>query len=163
VLAGLRSWPRSAKVTVAVLGAWALLMTTAAIGAAAGDADPQGVRAAGSVEATVPSTTAAPATTTTTTAPATTTTTAAPTTTAPPTTAAPTTTAPPPPPPPTTAAPAPQPVAAPAPATTQAPAPAAVYYANCDAARAAGAAPVRTGDPGYGSHLDRDGDGVGCE
>ncbi|MFL1378037.1 MULTISPECIES: excalibur calcium-binding domain-containing protein [unclassified Nocardiopsis] len=38
-----------------------------------------------------------------------------------------------------------------------------VYYQNCDAARAAGAAPVRRGDPGYGSHLDRDGDGVGCE
>jgi hypothetical protein len=39
----------------------------------------------------------------------------------------------------------------------------AVYYENCDAARAAGAAPVRTGDPGYGSHLDRDGDGSACE
>ncbi|MFJ6080589.1 excalibur calcium-binding domain-containing protein [Streptomyces sp. NPDC092369] len=38
-----------------------------------------------------------------------------------------------------------------------------VYYANCAAARAAGAAPVRVGDPGYGRHLDRDGDGVGCE
>ncbi|MFR9754709.1 excalibur calcium-binding domain-containing protein [Streptomyces sp. TR06-5] len=38
-----------------------------------------------------------------------------------------------------------------------------VYYENCDAARAAGAAPVRRGDPGYGSHLDRDGDGVACE
>lgn len=37
------------------------------------------------------------------------------------------------------------------------------YYANCRAARAAGAAPVRRGDPGYGRHLDRDGDGVGCE
>ncbi|MEU0082555.1 excalibur calcium-binding domain-containing protein [Streptomyces sp. NPDC006274] len=37
------------------------------------------------------------------------------------------------------------------------------YYANCTAARAAGAAPVRAGDPGYGRHLDRDGDGVGCE
>lgn len=36
-------------------------------------------------------------------------------------------------------------------------------YANCSEARAAGAAPVRRGDPGYGSHLDRDGDGVGCE
>jgi hypothetical protein len=35
-------------------------------------------------------------------------------------------------------------------------------YANCTAARAAGAAPVRRGEPGYGSHLDRD-DGVGCE
>jgi hypothetical protein len=38
-----------------------------------------------------------------------------------------------------------------------------VYYKNCDAARAAGAAPVYEGEPGYGSHLDRDGDGVGCE
>jgi hypothetical protein len=36
-------------------------------------------------------------------------------------------------------------------------------FANCSAARAAGAAPVRRGDPGYGPHLDRDGDGVGCE
>ncbi|WP_405752958.1 excalibur calcium-binding domain-containing protein [Streptomyces sp. NBC_00012] len=36
-------------------------------------------------------------------------------------------------------------------------------YANCSAARAAGAAPVHTGEPGYGRHLDRDGDGVGCE
>ncbi|MFJ9429389.1 excalibur calcium-binding domain-containing protein [Streptomyces sp. NPDC101490] len=37
------------------------------------------------------------------------------------------------------------------------------YYRNCSAARAAGAAPVYRGDPGYGRHLDRDGDGVGCE
>lgn len=36
-------------------------------------------------------------------------------------------------------------------------------FANCSAARAAGAAPVRAGQPGYGRHLDRDGDGVGCE
>lgn len=36
-------------------------------------------------------------------------------------------------------------------------------YANCSAARAAGAAPVRRGQPGYGPHLDRDNDGVGCE
>ncbi|GAA3901175.1 hypothetical protein GCM10022276_19960 [Sphingomonas limnosediminicola] len=36
-------------------------------------------------------------------------------------------------------------------------------FRNCAAARAAGAAPVRRGDPGYGSHLDRDGDGIGCE
>ena len=36
-------------------------------------------------------------------------------------------------------------------------------FANCSAARAAGAAPVRRGDPGYGVHLDRDRDGVGCE
>jgi hypothetical protein len=38
-----------------------------------------------------------------------------------------------------------------------------VYFANCSAARAAGAAPVHRGDPGYSSKLDRDGDGVGCE
>jgi hypothetical protein len=38
-----------------------------------------------------------------------------------------------------------------------------VSFENCDAARAAGAAPVRRGDPGYGPHLDRDGDGSGCE
>ena len=37
------------------------------------------------------------------------------------------------------------------------------FFANCSAARAAGAAPVRRGDPGYSSKLDRDGDGVGCE
>lgn len=36
-------------------------------------------------------------------------------------------------------------------------------FPNCAAARAAGAAPVRAGDPGYGRHLDRDGDGIGCE
>ena len=36
-------------------------------------------------------------------------------------------------------------------------------FANCSQARAAGAAPVRAGDAGYGRHLDRDGDGVGCE
>ena len=36
-------------------------------------------------------------------------------------------------------------------------------FANCAQARAAGAAPVRSGDPGYGRHLDRDGDGIGCE
>lgn len=38
-----------------------------------------------------------------------------------------------------------------------------VYYRNCAAARAAGAAPVRSGDPGYARHLDRDNDGIGCE
>ncbi len=36
-------------------------------------------------------------------------------------------------------------------------------FANCAEARAAGAAPVRRGEPGYGPHLDRDNDGVGCE
>jgi hypothetical protein len=51
----------------------------------------------------------------------------------------------------------PEPVEAPAPFMDSA------YYANCSAARAAGAAPVRMGDPGYAPHLDRDRDGVGCE
>lgn len=36
-------------------------------------------------------------------------------------------------------------------------------FANCAAVRAAGAAPVRRGEPGYGPHLDRDRYGVGCE
>lgn len=36
-------------------------------------------------------------------------------------------------------------------------------FRNCNEARAAGAAPVRRGDPGYGPHLDRDNDGIGCE
>ena len=36
-------------------------------------------------------------------------------------------------------------------------------FRNCSEARSAGATPVRRGDPGYGRHLDRDGDGVGCE
>lgn len=38
-----------------------------------------------------------------------------------------------------------------------------VYYDNCDEARAAGAAPLHRGDPGYRSGLDRDGDGMACE
>jgi hypothetical protein len=38
-----------------------------------------------------------------------------------------------------------------------------VYYANCSEVRAAGAAPIYRGDPGYSSSLDRDGDGVACE
>lgn len=37
------------------------------------------------------------------------------------------------------------------------------YYANCSAARAAGAAPIMRGAPGYARKLDRDGDGVACE
>jgi hypothetical protein len=36
-------------------------------------------------------------------------------------------------------------------------------YPNCAAARAAGAAPISRGQPGYGVHLDRDGDGIACE
>jgi endonuclease YncB( thermonuclease family) len=53
--------------------------------------------------------------------------------------------------------PPPEPVAAPAPAPTN------VFYANCDAVRAAGAAPIYPGDPGWQPKFDRDKDGVGCE
>jgi hypothetical protein len=38
-----------------------------------------------------------------------------------------------------------------------------VYYANCTAARAAGAAPIYSGQPGYRTALDGDKDGVACE
>lgn len=38
-----------------------------------------------------------------------------------------------------------------------------VYYQNCDAVRAAGAAPLYIGSPGYAPKLDRDGDGIACE
>lgn len=37
------------------------------------------------------------------------------------------------------------------------------YYPNCTAAKAAGAAPLYRGQPGYSTKLDRDGDGVACE
>ena len=36
-------------------------------------------------------------------------------------------------------------------------------YRNCAEARAAGVTPLRRGQPGYGSHLDRDNDGIACE
>lgn len=60
----------------------------------------------------------------------------------------------------------PDPVVIPDPAPTPteiAPLVPGVYYQNCDAVRAAGAAPIYRGQPGYAEHLDRDGDGVGCE
>lgn len=38
-----------------------------------------------------------------------------------------------------------------------------VFYQNCTAVRAAGADPIRTGDPGWDTKFDRDGEGVGCE
>ena len=79
---------------------------------------------------------------------------------------------------PTTEAPAPAPEPAqperheeaPAPAVVhqeqRAPAPAPepeVFYKNCAAARAAGAAPIYRGQPGYRSKLDADGDGIACD
>ena len=62
----------------------------------------------------------------------------------------------------TTQAPALEPAPAPAPAPQPAPQQD-VYYQNCTAARAAGAAPIYQGQPGYRSQLDRDHDGVACE
>ncbi|POH61224.1 excalibur calcium-binding domain-containing protein [Arthrobacter glacialis] len=53
-------------------------------------------------------------------------------------------------------APAPQPL-------LEAPAPAGAYYANCDAAKAAGVAPIYQGQPGYRGPLDRDKDGIACD
>ncbi|MEV6301635.1 excalibur calcium-binding domain-containing protein [Actinoplanes sp. NPDC051861] len=41
--------------------------------------------------------------------------------------------------------------------------PVVVSYANCSEVRAAGKAPIRTGDPGFRTKFDRDGDGKGCE
>lgn len=38
-----------------------------------------------------------------------------------------------------------------------------VYYSNCNAARAAGVAPIARGMPGYRAALDRDDDGWACE
>ncbi|UQN06832.1 excalibur calcium-binding domain-containing protein [Deinococcus sp. QL22] len=38
-----------------------------------------------------------------------------------------------------------------------------VFFASCAAARAAGVAPIRRGQPGYRAAMDGDGDGVACE
>lgn len=52
--------------------------------------------------------------------------------------------------------PRPEPIVHPAPAEP-------AGYENCDEVRAAGAAPIHAGQPGYAAHLDRDHDGIGCE
>lgn len=63
--------------------------------------------------------------------------------------------------------PEPEPPAAPAPppadSSPDTSAGGSAYYRNCAAARAAGAAPLYRGAPGYRSALDRDSDGVACE
>lgn len=38
-----------------------------------------------------------------------------------------------------------------------------VYYHNCNDARAAGAAPIYRGQPGYREGMDGDSDGIACE
>ncbi|MBY8823201.1 excalibur calcium-binding domain-containing protein [Sphingomonas colocasiae] len=37
------------------------------------------------------------------------------------------------------------------------------WYRNCDAARAAGVAPLYAGEPGYREAMDGDDDGIACE
>lgn len=37
------------------------------------------------------------------------------------------------------------------------------YWPGCDAARAAGTAPIYAGEPGYREGMDGDGDGIACE
>jgi hypothetical protein len=143
IMAAVGGWPRWAKWAAGA----AVGVVLIAVAASGGEDEDQPVSVVGQVETTLTlpvDTTVAPVT-------------QAPTTeaTARATTRAPATSAP-----ATTAATAPATTAATAPATTP---PAAVYYANCTAAKAAGAAPVHRSDPGYGSHLDRDNDGVGCE
>ncbi len=57
----------------------------------------------------------------------------------------------------------PPPTAAAVPVAPAAPQVGEVYYANCSAARAAGAAPIMRGEPGYREAMDRDKDGIACE
>lgn len=38
-----------------------------------------------------------------------------------------------------------------------------VQYDGCNEVRAAGKAPLYRGSPGYGEHMDGDGDGIACE
>ncbi len=61
---------------------------------------------------------------------------------------------------PVAVAPVPAPLAPPLPTPVDGPA---EYFADCAAARAAGAAPLYAGSPGYRPELDGDRDGVACE
>lgn len=45
----------------------------------------------------------------------------------------------------------------------RAPAPSGAFFRNCKEAWAAGAAPLRRGQPGYRPEMDGDGDGIACE
>lgn len=142
-----RSAPLWARISAeVVVGALVLALVVGVSLVLRGDDEPQQAtsREPISIE-TVPTTSTTVATTTTSTTVPTTTTTVPPTTTTvPPTTA---TTSPPIVPPPTE----------PPPTTEE------VRYRNCFEAWLAGALPLRRGDPGYGPHLDRDGDGEACE
>jgi Excalibur calcium-binding domain len=141
-----RSAPLWARITADVVaGALVLALVVGVSLMLRGDDEPQQAasREPISIE-TVPTTSTTVATTTT--VPTTTTTVPPTTTTVPPTTV---TTSPPIVPPPTEP---------PSPPTTDE-----VRYRDCFEAWLAGALPLRRGDPGYGPHLDRDGDGEACE
>ncbi|MFH5209544.1 excalibur calcium-binding domain-containing protein [Antrihabitans sp. NCIMB 15449] len=159
-------WPWIAGGGVAVVGVLAIVGNSVESETEKNPAPPVASVAA----ATTTTTTTTAATTTSTTATATTTVTTVPPTTTTfvqiplpvTTTRIPTTIAPQPLPPPppipeitTTVQPTPAPFVDPDP-------PSGVYYKNCDAVRAAGAAPLHRGEPGYSSKLDRDGDGEAC-
>ena len=134
-----RTWPVSARRSTAGLVVLIGRFLPAACGSTAEDEGPTGELTTTTTTTIVTTTTDAPTTTTV----------------PPPTTAAPITTQAPPPPPPT---------AAPRPTTTEASAaPSGTSYANCSEAKAAGAAPISRGEPGYSSKLDRDNDGIACE
>ncbi|KQX10619.1 hypothetical protein ASC82_23455 [Streptomyces sp. Root431] len=176
-LAWLSRWSSRTKIVATVLSAlWFVVALAIDDPKQNGTDDPKPTTTATAPATPTPTEPSPTATTPTPTTPAPTT--PAPTTTAPtpepttdaptpePTTQAPTTQAP------TTRAPeptrtTPKPVKPKPAQTTQPPETAepepAVYYANCTAVRAAGADPIHSGEPGYGRHLDRDGDGVACE
>lgn len=152
-----RSAPLWARVTADITAATLVLALIAGASLALrrdGVPPPAAADRAATRTALVTTTTTAPPSTTVTTGapkerPTTTTSTAAPTTTT--TTEAPTTTTT------TRTRPSTTPTQ-PTTTTTEA-----VSFRNCSEARAAGALPLREGDPGYGPHLDRDGDGRACE
>ena len=48
-------------------------------------------------------------------------------------------------------------------AQSQPAAPSELNFSSCKEARAAGYSHMRRGEPGYASHLDRDGDGIACD
>lgn len=133
------------KVRIAIAG----LVALAVLGACGKEAETTGgtVKPASSSETTVttntPTTATTEATTSTTAKPATTSTTAKPATT-------------------TTQKPATTSTTQKATTTTTA-ATKTVSYANCSEVKAAGAAPIHRGEPGYSTKLDRDGDGIACE
>jgi hypothetical protein len=145
-----RSAPLWVRITADVAAASLVLMLIVGVSLAlrSDDGPPEATATRAPVSVSTTVTTAA--TTTTTVPPTTTTVPPTTTTTVPPTT----TTAPPVVPPPTEA----PTTEAPTTTTTEA-----VRYRDCSEAWMAGALPLFEGEPGYGSHLDRDGDGEACE